>query len=558
LPRFPGSRTIGTAACIPILQIILQVVEDPEVREASDRDLLQRFRERREAAAFHVLLRRHGPMVFEVCRGVLGNEANAADAFQATFLILARKAASIRKAASVGNWLHSVAYRTALQARAQEAARKKSEAQAPARHLSEPDDWTWREVRAALHEEPSRLPERYRAALVLCYLENKTQDQARAQLGLAKSTVKERLERGKELLRARLVRRGLGPAALLVAATWPAPVAAACYRTTFLSATVKAACLSAARQATPGVISARVAVLSEGVMRAMFVTKMMLVVGLLTLATAVGSCGVAFLSGGTVAQAQAAPPSAQAVAAPDNKDIERLIKQLGSDRFKEREAATQALKKVGKPALKALHKAATENADAEVRIRAEALILAIRESLIRPIDLGPHVNQKLKERFHNYREGNDLATLPTGRQIFAGMAFTVGGGVVQVGGEKPAQVVGIKVDAQALKLHFLHASGFCGNFPRNTPIGKYVVHYDDKTTEEIEIVYGRDVVDWWVQPGVADPTRSKVAWEGQNALSPIKLFLTTWENPHPDKRIVTLDYVATGGNPFCVAISAEN
>jgi hypothetical protein len=65
-------------------------------------------------------------------------------------------------------------------------------------------------------------------------------------------------------------------------------------------------------------------------------------------------------------------------------------------------------------------------------------------------------------------------------------------------------------------------------------------------------------VDWWVQPGVADPTASKVAWEGQNALSPIRLFLTTWQNPSPKKRIVSLDYVATGGNPFCVAISAED
>jgi RNA polymerase sigma factor (sigma-70 family) len=177
------------AASNLILRVTLQVVEDLEVREASDRDLLQRFSERREAAAFHALLRRHGPMVFDVCRGVLGNEANAEDAFQATFLILARKAASIRKAASVGSWLHSVAYRTALQARAQEATRKKSEAHAPVRQVSELDDLTWREVRAVLHEELNKLPERYREALVMCYMESKTQDQAAAHLGLAKSTL---------------------------------------------------------------------------------------------------------------------------------------------------------------------------------------------------------------------------------------------------------------------------------------------------------------------------------------------------------------------------------
>jgi RNA polymerase sigma factor (sigma-70 family) len=539
--------------------MILRAVEDPQVREASDRDLLQRFSERRESPAFHALLRRHGPMVFDVCRGVLSNEASAEDAFQATFLILARKAASIRKAASVGSWLHRIAYRTALQARAQEATRKKSEAHAPARHTSEPDDLTWREVRAALHEELTRLPERYRVALVLCYLESKTQDQAAAQLGLAKSTLKVRLERGKELLKARLVRRGLGPAALLIAATWPAPVASACFRPTLMSATVRAACLAATGQATPGVIPAKVAALSEGVMRAMFMTKIRLVVGLLTLATAVGICGPAFFPRAVVAEAQAALPTARAEGAPDSSEIERLIQQLGSDVFDEREAATGALKKVGKPALKALGEAATKNADAEVRTRAAALIVAIRDSLIRSIDLGPHVNQKLKERFHGYREeGNDLATLPTGMQKFAGIAFTVGEGVVQVGGEKPAKVAGIKVGAKAVKLHFLHACGHSGNVPRDTPIGKYVVHYDDKTAEEIEIVYGKDVVDWWVQPGVSDPTRGKVAWEGQNAFSAIKLFSTTWENPNPGKRIVALDYVATKGNPFCVAISAEN
>jgi RNA polymerase sigma factor (sigma-70 family) len=550
---------MSKAASNPILRVILQAVEDPQVREASDRDLLRRFSERREAAAFHALLRRHGPMVFDVCRGLLGNEANAEDVFQATFLILARKAASIRNAASVGSWLHSVAYRTALQARAQEAARKKSEAQAPARQMSEPDDLTWREVQAALHEELTRLPERYRVALVLCYLESKTQDQAAAQLGLAKSTLKVRLERGKELLKARLVRRGLGPAALLVAATWPAPVASACFRPTLMSATVKAACPPMTGSATPGVISAKVAALSEGVMRAMFMTKMRLVVGLLTLATAAGICGSAFLPRGAVAEAQAAPPVARAEVAPDGKDIERLIKQLGSDEFEEREAATRALKEVGKPALKALGVAATENADAEIRIRAAALIVAIRDSLIRSIDLGPQVNQKLTERFHGHREeGNDLATLPTGRQKFAGIAFTVGKGAVLVGGDKPAKVVGIKVDAKATKLHFLHACGHNGNLPRDTPIGKYVVHFADKTTEDVEIVYGKDVVDWWVQPGVADPTRGKVAWEGQNAFSAIKLFLTTWENSNPEKRIVTLDVVATKGAPFCVAISSED
>jgi hypothetical protein len=238
-------------------------------------------------------------------------------------------------------------------------------------------------------------------------------------------------------------------------------------------------------------------------------------------------------------------------------DIERLVQQLGSDKFKEREAATNALNKIGKPALPALQKAATGSADEEVRSRAAQLVLAIRDALVRPIDLGPYVNQKLNERFHDYHEGNDLAALPTGKQTFAGVKFAVGGGVVQLGAGKPDKVEGIKVGLKAERLQFLHACGHNNGAALNTPIGKYVVRYDDKTTADIEVVYGKDVVDWWVQPGVADPTRGKVAWEGQNKLSPVKLFLTTWTNPHPDKRIVALDYVATRNAPFCVAITAE-
>src|SRR5262245_14728086 len=159
------------AVSSPILQLIRRVALDERVRQLSDHDLLQRFDGQRDEAAFHALLLRHGPMVLEVCRGVLGNEADAEDAFQATFLILARKAASIRKTTSVGSWLHGVAYRTALKARAQLATRQKNEARAPARPIPEPDDLSWREVRQVLHEELTGLAERYRVPLVTCYLE---------------------------------------------------------------------------------------------------------------------------------------------------------------------------------------------------------------------------------------------------------------------------------------------------------------------------------------------------------------------------------------------------
>jgi cytochrome c peroxidase len=281
----------------PILQMIRRFVEDESVRQLSDQLLLQQFSDHRKQppgaaepqaqaraaaereAAFGTLLRRHGPMVLDVCRGVLSNEADAEDAFQATFLILARKATSIRKADSVGSWLHGVAYRTSLKARAQSATRQKNEARgsllrAGRRTVSEPDDLSWREAQQILHEELARLAERYRVPLVACYLEGKTQEEAATQLDLAKSTLKERLERGRSLLRARLVRRGLGPAALLLASAWPAATASANLPAALAFATIKAASLCAGGQvAAPSVISAKVAALTEGVLKSMVLAK---------------------------------------------------------------------------------------------------------------------------------------------------------------------------------------------------------------------------------------------------------------------------------------------
>src|SRR5262249_49497959 len=154
--------------------------------------------------------------------------------------ILARKAPSIRKTASVGSWLHGVAHRTALKARARSATRETNEARAQARPASKPDDLAWREVEQVLHEELTGLAERYRDPLVACYLEGKTQEEAAVQLGVAVSTLKERMERGRSLLRARLVRRGLGPAAILAASTWPVATSAS-VPGRLASSTIKAA-----------------------------------------------------------------------------------------------------------------------------------------------------------------------------------------------------------------------------------------------------------------------------------------------------------------------------
>jgi cytochrome c peroxidase len=298
------------AVSSPILQLIRRFVEDQSAWQLSDQHLLQQFSDHRDEAAFGTLLHRHGPMVLDVCRGVLSNEADAEDAFQATFLTLAYKAASIRKTESVGSWLHGVAYRTALKARAQSATRQKNEARAPARTIAEPDDLTWREMQAILHEELAGLSERYRVPLVVCYLQGKTQDEAAAQLGLAKSTLKERLERGRSLLRTRLVRRGLGPAAVLLATAWPSASASAYLPATLVSSTIKAASLCAAGQAAaPAAISSKIAALTEGMLKPMLLAKGRTTV-ILTAVVAVVTIGLGGLTLAGIGWGESSAPGA--------------------------------------------------------------------------------------------------------------------------------------------------------------------------------------------------------------------------------------------------------
>jgi RNA polymerase sigma factor (sigma-70 family) len=277
------------------------------VEGSADQDLLRRFIDERDEAAFEALLQRHGAMVLDVCRGVLGNEADVEDAFQATFLVLARRAESIRKSASLACWLHGVAYRTALRARADTTRQQKHEVRTSQPCTTTgPDELTWCEIRRVIHEELDRLPGRHRAALVLCYLQGKTQDEAAAELGLPKGTLKGHLERGRALLRARLVRRGLGPGVVLTLAAWPAATKATGLSHPLVSATVKTATAFAAGKAAVSVVSPSVAALSNGLVKAMFFRKLR-IAAILLLALAGSATGLAlFIQGPTRADAGAA------------------------------------------------------------------------------------------------------------------------------------------------------------------------------------------------------------------------------------------------------------
>src|SRR5262249_33522456 len=155
-----------------VLGQIRRMVHAKAHEDTSDRELLERFRAHREEAAFVALLRRHGPMVLHVCRRIRGNEQDAEDVFQATFLLLARKADSIRKRESVASWLHGVAHRLALEAKGQGARRQARERRAAdMRRTSAAPDRAWQELQAALDEALRQLPEKYRAPILLCYLE---------------------------------------------------------------------------------------------------------------------------------------------------------------------------------------------------------------------------------------------------------------------------------------------------------------------------------------------------------------------------------------------------
>jgi RNA polymerase sigma factor (sigma-70 family) len=337
----------------------------------TDAQLLERFFTHREGAAVEALVRRHAPMVMGVCRRVLRNEADAEDAFQATFLVLVKKAAAIAEGDLLANWLYGVAYNTARKARAASARRRRHEtqvAQMPEPEVVTPDPPD--ELRRLLDEELHLLPDRYRAPIVLCDLEGKTHKEAAALLGWPVGTLSGRLARARARLAGQLARRGLllsGPA---LAAALSAEAARACVPASLAASAASLACLFAGGQAAAGVIPAQVAALAEGVLRAMVSTKLKAATALL-LGLALLAAGAGRLTGFGAGPVPA--PGAPA----DHARIARLIARLGSDNFSEREAAARALEAIGEPALDALRRAASSTTDLEVLRRAERLIRLI-------------------------------------------------------------------------------------------------------------------------------------------------------------------------------------
>jgi RNA polymerase sigma factor (sigma-70 family) len=317
----------------PLLWHIRRLAASRTESSATDSELLERFVSRRDEVAFTCLLTRHGPMIWSVCRRIVPDVHCAEDAFQATFLVLLRKAGAISQREHLANWLYGVAFRVARDARAQAARRRQREGVLPEVPAMELTEATPRhDISALLDEEVHRLPTQYRTPILLCYYQGKTNAEAAAELGWAEGTVFSRLARARDALRKRLQRRGLSLAAGALTATLAQQASAASLPPGLLQATLHAALSTAtAGAAAAGAVSPPVAALAEGVLKSMMIRK--LYTGVALVVTTLLLAGSAVL----VYQATAEPPPSRAQAAQKPKapaapvseaEFEKLIAKL--------------------------------------------------------------------------------------------------------------------------------------------------------------------------------------------------------------------------------------
>ncbi len=314
-----------------ILRHICTILDTQAAKSLTDGQLLERFVARRDESAFSVLMQRHGRLVWSVCRNILHPEQDAEDAFQATFLVLARRAESIRKGESVGSWLYGVAHRVAMKAKKTAAKRWRYErgggmlspAATAGKHSARAGEsmapgggeLALKELQAILHKELERLPNKYRAPFVLCCLEGRSRKEVAGELGWKEGTVSSRVAEARRQLQRRLTRRGVALSAVLCAtAVVPNGASAA-----LAAKTLREAMLDAAGQGK--IVSAQVAALADGVMKAMALGKAKVGMALVLAASLVGA-GVG-LSANQVfrAKSQAAEPVSPEKLLADGGDI---------------------------------------------------------------------------------------------------------------------------------------------------------------------------------------------------------------------------------------------
>jgi len=275
-----------------VIRHLRTILEKQEVTRCPDTDLLERYVRHHDEVAFEALVRRHGPLVFGACRRILRNHADAEDAFQATFLVLVRKASSLRSPEMLASWLYAIACRTALEARRAAAIRRVKEASLPARTEAQEDAHA--DLRALLDQELERLPAKYRAAVVVCDLQGKTRKESARQLGWPEGTVAGRLARGRSMLARRLARHGVVLSAVAIAGALAETASADFMPPMLVALTVKAAALKAGISTAAGstiagsFASAKAIKLSETVIKMMLLSKVKVVLSALALTFVVG------------------------------------------------------------------------------------------------------------------------------------------------------------------------------------------------------------------------------------------------------------------------------
>jgi RNA polymerase sigma factor (sigma-70 family) len=329
-----------------VIQYLREAVEPPGAAGVSDGELLERFLGRRDESAFELLVRRHGGMVLGACRRLLRDEHEAEDAFQATFLALARKAGSIGRREAVGAWLYRVACRAARQARSRAAGRRERplpDGAVPAGGASPEAEAARAEWGRLLDVEVGRLPEKYRAPFVLCELEGKSYEEAGRELGASAKTVSCWLSRARERLRQRLARRGVDGPGTAGSAALPAPLVAALARA--------AGPVATGSGPAAGAVPARALVLMREVLRAMFLDKLKLPAAVL-LAVALAGAGAGALWGRP--KAGAAKPAAAEKNADVGADKKAGREKLLADLTALEKQSWEALKKRDAATLKGL------------------------------------------------------------------------------------------------------------------------------------------------------------------------------------------------------------
>jgi RNA polymerase sigma factor (sigma-70 family) len=343
----------------------------------TDGELLAHFLRSRDENALASLVRRHASMVWSVCRHFL-NHHDAEDAFQATFLVLVRKAKDVPSQV-VADWLFGVARQTAVRLRATAAKRGQREAQV----VNMPEKPRTRcqgsgdrgqevtDLQAMLDVELGRLPDHYRGVVVLCDLEGMTRKEAARQLGIPEGSVASRLARARALLAKRITRRGVAFSGGSVAAALSAGTASASAPPALVTSTIHAAILFAAGKAAAGIIAADVAALAEGVVRAMFLGKLKNGTFALAMTALIGLGAVMLVPGSGPLPKAGAAPQDRVEAKPDAA-AQKLVRQLGDPNFANREAADKALADMGARAAVAL-RAGMGDADAEIAKRCAAI-----------------------------------------------------------------------------------------------------------------------------------------------------------------------------------------